>query len=428
MRHMSSSAVKVKLSARPLTTVVSLYVGCLAAILFTGAYSTQALGDDQTANTYAKLKPSLALIVTQVGKNVITGTAFCVASNSSHSYFVTNRHVVAGQTQVSVIVQYPYKRLLDGTVLRVGEGALDAAVIQVDEPNIPAVEMSGTDPREGQTIAIAGYPATQLDLAAAGLGLSPAIHSGEVNALPGDGFFIEYDAQTEHGNSGGPLFDPADGMVYGIVSFKINATDQSNLGIAVNQARAFLVNAGVNGNYFSANVATTVTPFDSPTPTISVDPAACQQAVAQFNLAYNSYFQGLRVLFGYVTTASEATKNLNPHDSAGVAQALSASQDEYNAITNVMKFDEPKFDDALNQLSRDAPTSTAEAARDYISEVKRFDYFTQQLTSSYVSQYQTELTTGVAPPPDSASFTYFTQAGNALQEKDKVIRNLKPCP
>jgi S1-C subfamily serine protease len=56
-----------------------------------------------------------------------------------------------------------------------------------------------------------------LEAAFAGLGLSPSFHEGTISSLLAEAGLLQYDAQTDHGNSGSPLFDLDSGTVYGLV-------------------------------------------------------------------------------------------------------------------------------------------------------------------------------------------------------------------
>jgi hypothetical protein len=113
--------------------------------------------------------------------------------------------------------------------------------------NIPKLQLSSRNPSEGQAVAIAGFPATQIEFFIDRLGLSPSLHEGTVNALPANGFYVEYDAQADHGNSGGPLFDAGTGLVYGIVTLGIaspaSSAVQTNLAISILRVSSFIANA-----------------------------------------------------------------------------------------------------------------------------------------------------------------------------------------
>ena len=98
----------------------------------------------------------------------------------------------------------------------------DSAIIQAHVPAVPIVRLSSSLPSEGQNVAIAGFPFMQIEIAGLsnmGLkGLAPSLHLGSINAIVPDNTLIEFDATTDHGNSGGPLFDPSTGVVYGVVT------------------------------------------------------------------------------------------------------------------------------------------------------------------------------------------------------------------
>jgi V8-like Glu-specific endopeptidase len=192
------------------------------------------------------------MVVTKVGKNYAFGSAFCIASTDSASYFITNRHVINGASRVDVFLVARPGRLYSAKVIRTTVGSLnwstlDAAIFEVSTGNIPKLQLSSRNPSEGQAVAIAGFPATQIEFFIDRLGLSPSLHEGTVNALPASGFYIEYDAQADHGNSGGPLFDAKSGLVYGIVTLGIaspaSTAVQTNLAISILRVSSFIANA-----------------------------------------------------------------------------------------------------------------------------------------------------------------------------------------
>jgi S1-C subfamily serine protease len=199
----------------------------------------------ETAETsYARIHPSLAMIVAAAPDGVHYGSAFCVVSTPRVSYFLTNHHVVGDLNRVQLFIPGRTRAPIDGTVLATGSGDRDLAVVAADIRGIPAVHLARTPAVEGQSIAVAGFPSIQFRLAASGLGLSPSMHVGTVNAKAGDGFYIEYDAQTDHGNSGGPLYDVNTGEVYAVVTYGIASTSslavQNNLAISVDYAKPII--------------------------------------------------------------------------------------------------------------------------------------------------------------------------------------------
>jgi serine protease Do len=195
------------------------------------------------ASTYSQIKPSLALIAYRQGNDLVTGSSFCIANADGLSYFLTNAHVVDGHSQVDVFLASNPARPYIGNVIRVNP-SLDAAIVAIRNASVPPLTIGLDSLPEGQPVAIAGYPSAHISFALAGLGLLPAVHEGIVTSYLGNGFFLEFDAQVEHGNSGGPVFDPDTGIVYALVTFKIG-TDQTNLAISLSQLTAFIENTSI---------------------------------------------------------------------------------------------------------------------------------------------------------------------------------------
>jgi hypothetical protein len=229
------------------------------------------------ANAFSQVVPSLAVIaqVGADGKIVGFGTGFCIGSNAQHSYFATNHHVIAaaGGSRLKIVAiltsdpatQHPARVVVDST-------DPDLAIVEVDVPSVPALTLSTTMPETGDSVAIAGFPWNEGQLWGSLLGgqgfrlgtgqhqfppeLQPSYHSGPVSAIHGGGgYYIQYDALTDHGNSGGPLFDPASGTVYGIVQATVpGMTDPladtppsvyNNLAISVREGWTVLARAPV---------------------------------------------------------------------------------------------------------------------------------------------------------------------------------------
>jgi S1-C subfamily serine protease len=176
------------------------------------------------AGRYASITGSMALVAYTRDKMLVTGSSFCVADKDGKSYFLTDAHVVGEQHVVSVFVSSDPGEALVGTVVRVNR-ALDAALIAIPG-DVRPLTLSADRLPEGQKIAIAGYPSTHVRLALAGFGLAPSVHEGTISSYRTDAHWLKFDAQVERGNSGGPVFDPDTGRVYGLVTFRV-ATDQT---------------------------------------------------------------------------------------------------------------------------------------------------------------------------------------------------------
>jgi serine protease Do len=144
-----------------------------------------------------------------------SGSGFIVSSNG---YILTNNHVIAGATEVSV-------RLLDGRVFAASvvgrDSTTDVAVLHIDADNLtPAALGSSGDVRVGEWVLAIGNPlgseltfsVTQGIISAKGRGLNDLNNS--VSDIQD---FIQTDAAINRGNSGGPLVNVR-GEVIGINS------------------------------------------------------------------------------------------------------------------------------------------------------------------------------------------------------------------
>ena len=234
---------------------------------------TSAATEPEVAElSYAKLRRSLAMVVADGPDGVNLGTAFCIASTPKISYFLTNHHVVGDLDRVHLVFPGHKTDVKDGLVASVGVGEADLAVLATNVGNIPPVHLAYTTAIEGQSIAVAGFPSIQFRLAESGLGLSPSMHVGTVNATAGDGFYIEYDAQTDHGNSGGPLYDVATGDVYAVVTYGIasNASQavQNNLAISIANARPLIKSAMQHPGVLLASLRSSPPPATPATPEV----------------------------------------------------------------------------------------------------------------------------------------------------------------
>jgi len=190
------------------------------------------------ASGFERIKGALALIGYAADAKSTTvagfGTGFCVTTSANKSYFVTADHVVTdslGNVRPNLFAILPkdagtrYK----ASVVRHVAPPLDLAVVSIDAACDTTVKGSLGVPSAGDAIAIAGFPYSEVCEMAAMCGpdravanghkgrLIPPLHTGEVSQAQQGDAAILYDAPTAPGNSGGPLFDPHTGDVYGII-------------------------------------------------------------------------------------------------------------------------------------------------------------------------------------------------------------------
>ncbi len=172
-----------------------------------------------------------------------TGSGFVVAHPG---YVLTNNHVIEQCTEVRAPA---YK-----TVLRVlaRDPKNDLALLEGELPALQAAKFrTGTPPRLGESILVAGYPLTDL------LSSSLNVTSGTISALAGpkdNEALFQITAPVQRGNSGGPVLD-AQGQVLGVVVSKLNALrvamvtgdvpQNVNFAISGALARAFVESQGI---------------------------------------------------------------------------------------------------------------------------------------------------------------------------------------
>ena len=194
-------------------------------------------------STFAEVQSSLGLVASHDKKGVAFGTAFCIENRDQYGFLLTNRHVVGNDRFPLVVLMSDPKTVLRSVVVRVA--TIDAAVLAIRKTCKP-VQMASAVPPVGTRVGIAGFPAFQLMLFQRGLGLAPSFHEGSISSVIDQGGFLEYDAQTDHGNSGSPLFGIESGEVYGLVmavnTGKTGAL-QNNVAVGVAALAPFLQNA-----------------------------------------------------------------------------------------------------------------------------------------------------------------------------------------
>jgi serine protease Do len=195
-------------------------------------------------NLITTMKPSVLPVGTYSATDSprfgFRGTGFVVGDGS---LIATNFHVLPevinkdGATSLAVVAfRNPNEN--QGQVRRVrlvaSDRVRDLALLQLEGTPLPALVLDDVPAREGQNIALMGFPI------GSALGFAPVTHHGIVSsittaALPaptagqldpravaalrnGNFEIYQLDATAYPGNSGGPLFDAETGRVLGIVN------------------------------------------------------------------------------------------------------------------------------------------------------------------------------------------------------------------
>jgi S1-C subfamily serine protease len=150
---------------------------------------------------------------------------------------LTNSHVVAGSTDVSVI--FANGEEMEGRVLG-ADPDRDLAVVQVDERGLDAIEIGNSaELRLGDEVMAIGFP-----LGLGGPTVTKGIVSGDDRTIEADSGFagieclvglLQTDAAINPGNSGGALVDRA-GRLVGINTAAAGQAENIGFAIAIDQA------------------------------------------------------------------------------------------------------------------------------------------------------------------------------------------------
>jgi S1-C subfamily serine protease len=390
----------------------TIFLIAIASFVFSSAAPARA---DDLTGSYATVRQSLALVVVPTSdKGVNLGTAFCIASDSAHSYFLTNAHVVGSANDVGVLFEGEAQPLVSHVVRT--NTALDAAVIDVPRGNVPALQLSETLPVEGGDIAVAGYPASQIDLAKLGLGLTPSVHRGVVSALPMRGLFIEYDAHSEHGNSGSPVFDPTSGVVYGLQRLGYGDTGAVNVAITASSLDIFLQNA---------HVVRASSQGSSPAQSIGLSNSrsGCLRAFNEMQGAIASWKQS----FGSAMTDYSATRaKIDLRD----ANADFAQAGKFNIVkgdlTYIASFIEPSLFSARDDLRAAGDSETTRYGANLVTMILALDYSFGRISDEQVAFFENVGAHKPFAPFDNVSGN---QAIEAMQAVILAVRNpvSRPC-
>jgi len=156
---------------------------------------------------------------------------------------LTNRHVVEHEkygVADSVTVVDPsdpkHKRELKAEIVAIADDH-DLAVLRCDALEAPSVEMIPIIPRRGTEILILGYPESSK------IGRSLKTTKGIVTALPDPTGYnmLLFDAEANHGNSGGPVCDNS-GAVLAILTIGVFPGERGKYtgGVPTGQALPFI--------------------------------------------------------------------------------------------------------------------------------------------------------------------------------------------
>lgn len=193
-------------------------------------------GDDLFRTDPAARPQAVKDLVNQIGDRVVLirtpsglGSGFIIHPDG---FCMTNDHVIAGETEVTVTVFGPAqgeKKTYGNVKIVASSAENDLALIKIETPDkqqFPTVPLGESDElRQGQPVFAIGAP----------LGLERTVSQGIVslrNRLDSGRLYIQTTTQINPGNSGGPLFN-LKGEVVGVNNMKIVAAGAEGLGFAI---------------------------------------------------------------------------------------------------------------------------------------------------------------------------------------------------
>lgn len=211
---------------------------CLLAFLLPALPARADLAD-----TITRIKPSLVVVGTY---NKLKSPAFAMRGSGfvvgDGQLVATNAHVVpdapgteAGQDTLMILARQGEQTRPYPARLVTRDLDHDLALLRISGPALPTLALGDSNAvREGQSVAFSGFPI------GGALGFSPVTHRGMISSITPiaipignsqdlknksilrlrSGAFpiFQLDGTAYPGNSGGPLFDPDNGEVLGIIN------------------------------------------------------------------------------------------------------------------------------------------------------------------------------------------------------------------
>ena len=215
------------------------YLLCITAI---SALPVAPARGAELAQTIERIKPSVVgvgtFVKTRSPSAQFVGTGFAIADGRD---IVTNAHVVDRpldtvrlETAIVLVSRDGEPQPREAALLALDKEH-DLALLRISGEPLPALKLGDSATmREGQMLAFTGFPIGMV------LGFHAATHRGMIAAItpvatPGitarqlnarmisrirDSAYnvFQLDGTAYPGNSGSPLYDPADGTVYGIIN------------------------------------------------------------------------------------------------------------------------------------------------------------------------------------------------------------------
>ena len=252
-----------------------------AALLLAGLLVPRAADAVSDAiDGYAKVKPALLRIWAVDGAGHYNlGTGIVVSSDHASSIVLTATHVVAGATSIALDVNenvnsIPAERLF------VGSGTQsELTILRAKRGDLPTATFSSRALREGETVAIAGFPgaAYAMQLTERGFPQRPDLQLPRTisDLDESDRVIGLANLDIQEGMSGSALFDPASGDIIGLVDSRLEGSHAGFALSARELIHAFLLAHNIGTPAVGTpGVFLAVAPTASPPPPMAATPAA----------------------------------------------------------------------------------------------------------------------------------------------------------
>jgi S1-C subfamily serine protease len=114
----------------------------------------------------------------------------------------------------------------------------DLALLSIKHVDAPAFALA-SDVRRGERVGVVGFPKSSW--IADSETVAPKLNEGLVSCVDLIAGTVEYDALTDNGDSGGPIFDLATGELVGIVHGESKDVPGTYVGVTLSVIRALLL-------------------------------------------------------------------------------------------------------------------------------------------------------------------------------------------
>lgn len=274
-------------TGRYVALVILLLIGCFTAGLGGGLISSHLAGtstvslggsgdgnavisqeEEDIASVASKVGPSVVSIITSGKTQSLFGTQVQDGAGSgiiisSDGYILTNRHVITGTDQLSVVTS-------DGTVYDakvLGSDPLnDIGFIKIDAKDLRAATLGDSSSvRIGQKVVAIGNSLGEFqNTVTSGIvsGMGRPVSAQEGNTIETLTDLLQTDAAINPGNSGGPLVNLS-GQVIGINTAVAADAQSIGFSIPINSAKGIIKNLLKTGNVQRAYIGinyVTITP------------------------------------------------------------------------------------------------------------------------------------------------------------------------